>query len=179
MLSIFRLVDDTLKYSKLDQNGSKMDPKWIKMGQNGSKWIKQDHIGSNWTKNGPKWIQLNPIGPIDGWYSKKSYLHKKRFEIPKWLFETTTRPWSRHNGWRVKSQGGISISCKFKKHLHQKDMKTGVKTFCCTGKSFSKGLILANPQYDKSCSLNYEFSTYMKITSSEHAVYINCFLCVW
>ena len=33
-------------------------------------------------------------------------VHKKRFEIPKWLFEATARPWS-------KSQVGISISCIF------------------------------------------------------------------
>ena len=60
MLSIFRLVDDTLKYSKLDQIGSKLD-------QNGSKWIKQDQSGPKWTKmyqiqpNGSNWIKLDQL----------------------------------------------------------------------------------------------------------------------
>ena len=48
----------------------------------------------------------------------------------------------------------------------------------------SEALILAstNPHYDKYCSLIYQFSTwklqaqYMETTSSEHVVYINCFL---
>ena len=47
-----------------------------------------------------------------------------------------------------------------------------------TGKSLSEGLILhqltKNMMTD--CSLNYEFSTYMKIASSEHVVYTDCFL---
>ena len=44
-----------------------------------------------------------------------------------------------------------------------------------TGKSFSKALFLAstNPQYDKRLFIELEVQ-YMKILSSEHAVYINC-----
>ena len=44
-----------------------------------------------------------------------------------------------------------------------------------TGKSFSEELILAstNPQYDKRLFIELEVQ-YMKILSSEHAVYINC-----
>ena len=45
-----------------------------------------------------------------------------------------------------------------------------------TGKSFSEALILAsiNPKYDKRLSIELQ-SQYMKTTSSEHVVYINCF----
>ena len=44
-----------------------------------------------------------------------------------------------------------------------------------TGKSFSEALILAstNPQYDKSLFIDLPVQ-YMKTTSSEHVVYINC-----
>ena len=47
---------------------------------------------------------------------------------------------------------------------------------CCTGKSFSEALILAstNPQYDKRLFIDLQVQ-YMKTTSSEHVVYINCF----
>ena len=50
----------------------------------------------------------------------------------------------------------------------------------CTGKSFSEALILAsiNPQYEKDCSLIFQVSMYMKTTSSEQVVYINCFVFV-
>ena len=43
-----------------------------------------------------------------------------------------------------------------------------------TGKSFSEALILAsiNPQYDKRLFIELQVQ-YMKITSSEHVVYIN------
>ena len=43
----------------------------------------------------------------------------------------------------------------------------------CTGKSFSKALILAstNPQYDKRLFIELPVQ-YMKTTSSEHVVYI-------
>ena len=48
-----------------------------------------------------------------------------------------------------------------------------------TGKSFSEALFLIQLTHNmtKDCSLNYKFSTYMKIASSEHVVYINCFEC--
>ena len=45
-----------------------------------------------------------------------------------------------------------------------------------TGKSLSEAVILAswtNPQYDKRLFIELEVQ-YMKITSSEHVVYINC-----
>ena len=47
-----------------------------------------------------------------------------------------------------------------------------------TGKSLSEALILAsaNPQYDKRLFIDIPFQ-YMKTTSSEHIVYINCFEC--
>ena len=47
-----------------------------------------------------------------------------------------------------------------------------------TSKSFSEALIFAstNPQYDKRLFIDLPV-LYMKITSSEHAVYINCFEC--
>ena len=46
-----------------------------------------------------------------------------------------------------------------------------------TGKSFSEALILAstNPQYDERLFINLQVQ-YIKTTSSEHAVYIICFL---
>ena len=46
-----------------------------------------------------------------------------------------------------------------------------------TGKSFSEALILAsnNPQYDKRLFIELQVQ-YMKIASSEHVVYTNCFL---
>ena len=45
-----------------------------------------------------------------------------------------------------------------------------------TGKSFSEALILAktNPPYDKRLFNDLQVQ-YMKTTSSEHVVYINCF----
>ena len=47
-----------------------------------------------------------------------------------------------------------------------------------TGKSFSEPHILAstNPQYDKRLFIELPVQ-YMKITSSEHVVYINCSEC--
>ena len=47
----------------------------------------------------------------------------------------------------------------------------------CTGKSFSEALILAstNPQYGKRLFIDLPVQ-YMKITSSEHVVYMNCLL---
>jgi hypothetical protein len=44
-----------------------------------------------------------------------------------------------------------------------------------TGKSFTEALILAstNPQYDKRLFIDLP-AQYMKTTSSEHVVYINC-----
>jgi hypothetical protein len=47
-----------------------------------------------------------------------------------------------------------------------------------TGKSFSEALILAstNPQYHKRLFIELQVQ-YMKIASSEHAVYINCSEC--
>ena len=52
-----------------------------------------------------------------------------------------------------------------------------VKKVPITGKSSSEALILAstNPQYDKRLFIDLPVQ-YMKITSSEHVVYINCFL---
>ena len=49
----------------------------------------------------------------------------------------------------------------------------GLKCLLCTGKSFSKALILAstNPKYDKRLSSELPFQ-YMKIPSSEYVVYI-------
>ena len=51
--------------------------------------------------------------------------------------------------------------------------------FClkCADKSFSDALILAStkPQYDKGLLIELPVH-YMKTTSSEHVVYINCFL---
>ena len=48
----------------------------------------------------------------------------------------------------------------------------------CTGKSLLEALILAstNPQYDKRLFIDLPVQ-YMKTTSSEHVVYINCFEC--
>ena len=47
-----------------------------------------------------------------------------------------------------------------------------------TGKSLLEALILAlpNPQYDKRLFIDLPV-LYMKTTSSEHVVYINCFEC--
>ena len=47
-----------------------------------------------------------------------------------------------------------------------------------TGKSFSEALIFAstNPQYDKKLFIDLSVQ-YMKTTSSEHVVYINCSEC--
>ena len=47
-----------------------------------------------------------------------------------------------------------------------------------TGKSFSEALILAstNPQYDERLFIDLPVQ-YIKTTSSEHVVYINCFEC--
>ena len=47
-----------------------------------------------------------------------------------------------------------------------------------TGKSLLKALILAstNPKYDKRLFIDLPIQ-YMKTTSSEHVVYINCFEC--
>ena len=49
-----------------------------------------------------------------------------------------------------------------------------------TRKSFSEALILAstNPQYDKRLFVDLPVQ-YMKTTSSEHVVYMNCFLCLF
>ena len=48
----------------------------------------------------------------------------------------------------------------------------------CTGKSLLEALILAltNSQYDKKLFIDLPVQ-YMKISSSEHVVYINCFEC--
>ena len=47
-----------------------------------------------------------------------------------------------------------------------------------TGKSFSEALILAstNPQFEKRLFMDLPVQ-YIKTTSSEHVVYINCFEC--
>ena len=52
-----------------------------------------------------------------------------------------------------------------------------IKDNSITGKSFSEALIHAttNPQYDKRLFIDLPVQ-YMKTTSSEHVVYINCFL---
>ena len=49
--------------------------------------------------------------------------------------------------------------------------------YICTSKSFSEALILAstNPQYDNRLFVELRVQ-YMKIASSEHVVYTNCFL---
>ena len=48
----------------------------------------------------------------------------------------------------------------------------------CTGKSLLEALIVAstNPQYDKRLLIDIPVQ-YMKTTSSEYVVYINCFEC--
>ena len=48
----------------------------------------------------------------------------------------------------------------------------------CTGKSLSEALILGstNPQYDKRLFIDLPVQ-YMKTTSSEHVLYINCSKC--
>ena len=48
----------------------------------------------------------------------------------------------------------------------------------CTGKSLLEALILAsiNPQYDNRLFIELQVQ-HMKIQSSEHVVYINCFQC--
>ena len=53
-------------------------------------------------------------------------------------------------------------------------MVEGLGTIC-TGKSLSEALILGstNPQYDKRLFIDLPVQ-YMKTTSSEHVVYINC-----
>ena len=50
--------------------------------------------------------------------------------------------------------------------------------FSVTGKSFSEALILAstNPQHDKRLFIDLPVQ-YMKTTSSEHVVFINCSEC--
>ena len=50
--------------------------------------------------------------------------------------------------------------------------------FLDTGKSFSEALVLTltNPQYDIRVLIELQVQ-YMKITSSEHVVYINCYEC--
>ena len=50
--------------------------------------------------------------------------------------------------------------------------------FFCTGKSLSEALFLAstNPQYDNRLFIELRVQ-YMKTTSSEHVVYINCSEC--
>ena len=62
---------------------------------------------------------------------------------------------------------------KMQKHSYDMNMKSGN----LTGKSMSKALIFAsiNPQYDNRLFIELRVQ-YMKITSSEHVVYINCFL---
>ena len=59
--------------------------------------------------------------------------------------------------------------------LSQADIKCDLKTG--SGKSFSEALILAstNPQYDKRLFIDLPVQN-MKTTSSEHVVYINCFI---
>ena len=51
-------------------------------------------------------------------------------------------------------------------------------THCLTGKSLSEALIFAltNPKYDKRFFIEFRVQ-YMKITSSEHLVHINCSEC--
>ena len=59
-------------------------------------------------------------------------------------------------------------------------MKTGTNSelFYITGKSLLESLILAstNPQYEKRLFIDLPVQ-YMKTTSSEHVLYINCFEC--
>ena len=57
----------------------------------------------------------------------------------------------------------------------------GLSLLTVTGESFSEALIFAstnNPQYDKRLFIELKVQL-MKITSSEHVVYINCFRFVW
>ena len=69
--------------------------------------------------------------------------------------------------------------CVLRKKQREPSNQSTVEIFCNafrTGESFSEALILAsaNPLYD--CSLNYLQVQCMKIASSEHVVYIKCFL---
>ena len=52
------------------------------------------------------------------------------------------------------------------------------QAYLCTGKSLSEAFILTstNPQYDKRLFIDLPVQ-YMKTTSSEHVVYINCSEC--
>ena len=63
----------------------------------------------------------------------------------------------------------------FRIHTHY---LSWIDSFCLIGKSLSEALILAstNPQYDKRLFIEL-WVQYMKTTSSEHVVYINCFKC--
>ena len=63
-----------------------------------------------------------------------------------------------------------SIFCQAAKRFHKK--------LKCTGKSFSEALILAstNPKHDERFFIELRVQ-YMKTTSSEHVVYINCSEC--
>ena len=63
-----------------------------------------------------------------------------------------------------------------KKNANESKDETNGQTKKDTGKSFSEALILAstNPQYDKRLFIDLPVQ-YMKTTSSEHVVYINCF----
>ena len=64
------------------------------------------------------------------------------------------------------------------KHLHIIIIYLNLKFLHITGKSFSEALILAstNPKYDKRLFIDLPVQ-YMKTTSSEHVVYINCSEC--
>ena len=58
--------------------------------------------------------------------------------------------------------------------------KRVILVYVCTGKSLSEALILGKltPNVTKKCSLIYQFSKYIKTTSSEHVVYIDSSECI-
>ena len=71
-----------------------------------------------------------------------------------------------------------TVSCIRKFTRKQKNYSELEIIAFVTGKSFSEALILAstNPQYGKRLFIDLPVQ-YMKTTSSEHVVYINCFEC--
>ena len=74
-----------------------------------------------------------------------------------------------------KTSGGFAANAF---HIFSFDDQTWQQGPPLTGKSFSEALTLAstNPQYDKRLFIDLPVQ-YMKTTSSEHAVYMNCSEC--
>jgi hypothetical protein len=78
----------------------------------------------------------------------------------------------------------VSLPWKLHNRYCQSWYKVDFAVFCHnqsslpTGKSLSEAFILTstNPQYDKRLFIDFPVQ-YMKTTSSEHVVYMNCFEC--